>query len=151
MCILLAKTVPGSPSVVSARPERREPTVPPSLCGPLACAHALVLLLEGEDPLLLVCERQSSALVQEPVLLAERAAGGGTTGTGASTLWSCSPTINAFREKKKWDSQVVVLAVLGADPGNVVVVAGQTANGAGTREQSHAGLLLGVTTQAHHR
>lgn len=35
----------------------------------------LVLLVKGEDPLLLLAERQSGPLVQEAVLLAERAAG----------------------------------------------------------------------------
>lgn len=44
----------------------------------------------------------------------------------------------------------MVLAVLGVHPGNVVVVAGQAANGARPREQSHAGLSFSVVTQVHH-
>lgn len=45
----------------------------------------------------------------------------------------------------------MVLAVLGVHAGNMVVVAGQAANGARPREQSSAARLFGVVTQVHHR
>lgn len=55
----------------------------------VAFSCSLVLLVEGEDPGLVLGEGQSSALVQEAVLLAVRAAGDRTTPHEHQTIDSC--------------------------------------------------------------